>query len=64
MLKYTDPNNTAEIRELLTSVGVKPEKWCFFLLNDCNDPTAISGGSHWTLLVHGKLLLVFNLFYF
>jgi len=55
MVKYTDPNNSEEIKELLTSVGVKKDRWCFFLLNDCNDPTAVSGGSHWTLLIHDPL---------
>jgi hypothetical protein len=57
MVKYTDPDNADEIRELLSSVGVKPDKWCCFLLNDCNDPSAVSGGSHWTLLIHGKILI-------
>lgn len=41
------------LKMFIFSVGVKPDKWCCFLLNDCNDPTAISGGSHWTLLIHG-----------
>lgn len=54
MVKYTDAQSRDEIRELLKSVGVRSDKWCCFLLNDCNDPSAVSGGSHWTLLLHGN----------
>ncbi|KAI6221945.1 hypothetical protein M3Y99_01520800 [Aphelenchoides fujianensis] len=52
MLKYTNAEEPAEAAELLRSVGVSPDKYCAFLLNDNADPTAVSGGTHWTLLLH------------
>ncbi|KAI6206824.1 hypothetical protein M3Y94_00958000 [Aphelenchoides besseyi] len=55
MVKYTNPESTDEIRELLQSVNVQPDKWCCFLLNDNSDPTAVSGGTHWTLLLHDPI---------
>ncbi|CAD5218809.1 unnamed protein product [Bursaphelenchus okinawaensis] len=51
LIKYCDLRRS-EAQELLKSVGADKKKWTAFILNDNVDPTVVSGGCHWTLLMH------------
>ncbi|KAI1729352.1 sentrin-specific protease 8 [Ditylenchus destructor] len=60
LIKYCDENE--DNSALFKDVGLSPEKWCFFILNDNADPNVAYGGSHWCLLLFDPIKQSFLLF--
>ncbi|CAD5225866.1 unnamed protein product [Bursaphelenchus xylophilus] len=54
LIKHAGRRNS-ETQKLLESVEADKNKWTAFILNDNIDPTVVSGGCHWTLLVHDPI---------